>query len=134
MHQIGEVAERVGLSLRTVRHYDEAGLVVPSGHTPGGFRLYTDDDIERLALIKRMKPLGFTLDEMRELLGLRDRLVGTPSTDPAYLQLLDRLRGYAAAATERCESLRTQLVHADAFADTLRREVVRYSHIARDDP
>ena len=80
MHQIGEVAERVGLSLRTVRHYDEAGLVVPSGRTPGGFRLYTDDDIERLALIKRMKPLGFTLDEMRELLALRDRLVGTAPT------------------------------------------------------
>src|SRR5918998_6599180 len=134
LHQIGEVAERVGLSLRTVRHYDEAGLVVPSGRTPGGFRLYTDDDIERLALIKRMKPLGFTLDEMRELLALRDRLVGTDPTDPDYPRLLDHLRGYAAAASDRCETLRTQLVHADAFADTLRREVGRYSHVARDDP
>ena len=134
MHQIGEVAERVGLSLRTVRHYDEAGLVVPSGRTPGGFRLYTDDDIERLALIKRMKPLGFALDEMRELLALRDRLVGTPPTDPAYRPLLDQLQGYATAATERCETLRKQLAHADAFADTLRREVARYSHVARNDP
>ena len=134
MHQIGEVAERVGLSLRTVRHYDEAGLVVPSGRTPGGFRLYTDDDIERLALIKRMKPLGFSLDEMRELLALRDRLVGTAPTDPDYPQLLDHLRGYATAATERCETLRKQLVHADAFADTLRREVTRYSLVARNDP
>ncbi len=134
MHQIGEVAERVGLSLRTVRHYDEAGLVVPSGRTPGGFRLYTNDDIERLALIKRMKPLGFALDQMRELLALRDRLVGTAPTDPAYPQLLDQLRGYATAATERCESLRTQLVHADAFADTLRREVTRYSLVAPNDP
>jgi MerR family transcriptional regulator, copper efflux regulator len=132
LHQIGEVTERVGLSLRTVRHYDEVGLVVPSGHTPGGFRLYTDDDIERLALIKRMKPLGFTLEEMRDLLALRDRLVGTAPTDPEYPVLLDRLRGYATAATERCEHLRTQLVHADAFAHTLRREVERYGHVPPD--
>lgn len=128
MHQIGEVTERVGLSFRTVRHYDEAGLVVPSGRTAGGFRLYTDDDIDRLALIKRMKPLGFSLEEMRELLALRDRLVSTAATDPEYRALLDRLEGYAEAATERCESLRKQLLHADAFAETLRREVERYGH------
>jgi MerR family transcriptional regulator, copper efflux regulator len=134
MHQIGEVAERVGLSLRTVRHYDEAGLVVPSGRTAGGFRLYTDYDIDRLALIKRVKSLGFTLEEMRELLGLRDRLVSTATTAPEYCVLLDRLEGYATAATERCESLRKQLMHADAFADTLRREVERYGHGSPGEP
>jgi len=128
MHQIGEVTERVGLSHRTVRHYDEAGLVVPSGRTAGGFRLYTDDDIERLFLIKRMKPLGFTLEDMRDLLVLRDRLVSTLPSDPGYQSLLERLQAFALAATERCERLRKELMHADAFADTLRREVTRYTH------
>ncbi len=75
MH-IGELAERAGMSLRTIRHYDEVGLLVPSGRTTGGFRVYTGDDLERLLVIRRMKPLGFTLDEMAELLrvvdGLRD--------------------------------------------------------------
>lgn len=133
MHQIGEVAERVGLSLRTVRHYDEVGLVIPSGRTTGGFRLYTDDDVERLALVTRMKPLGFTLGEMCDLLSLRDQLAGSVPAAPEYQSLLGRLQEYATAAAERCESLRTQLAHADAFADTLRHEVARYGGVAGGD-
>ncbi len=62
-HQIGEVAELVGLSLRTIRHYEEVDLVPPSGRSSGGFRLYTDADIARLRLVKHMKPLDFTLEE-----------------------------------------------------------------------
>ena len=65
---IGRVAERVGLSLRTIRYYDEIGLVTPSGRTVGGFRLYSPSDVERLLLIKRMKPLGYSLEEMADLL------------------------------------------------------------------
>src|SRR3954452_20701666 len=73
MH-IGEVAERVGLSLRTIRYYEEVGLITPSARTQGGFRLYTDHDASRLQLVKDMKPLGFSLDEMRDLLTVLDRL------------------------------------------------------------
>lgn len=72
MH-IGELAEKTGLSLRTIRHYDDIGLLKASGRTHGGFRLYSQDDLSRLNLIRRMKPLGFTLDEMIELL----RVIGT---------------------------------------------------------
>ena len=73
MH-IGELADRAGMSLRTIRHYDEVGLLVPSGRTTGGFRVYTAQDLERLLVIRRMKPLGFTLDEMAELLRVVDAL------------------------------------------------------------
>jgi len=59
MHQIGEVADAVGLSLRTIRYYEE-GVAPPSGRAAGGFRLYTDDDIELLRLVKQMKPLDFS--------------------------------------------------------------------------
>ena len=58
--QIGELAERTGLSVRTLRHYDEIGLLRPSARTDGGFRLYTADDESRLLLIRRMKPLGYS--------------------------------------------------------------------------
>ena len=76
--QIGAIAQLVGLSLRTVRYYEEAGLVLPAGRTPGGFRLYDNDAVERLRLIMKMKPLGFTLDEMRLLIETLDELaVGT---------------------------------------------------------
>ena len=58
MH-IGELADRSQMSLRTIRHYDEVGLLKPSGRTEGGFRLYTERDFTRLLVIRRMKPLGF---------------------------------------------------------------------------
>ncbi|WP_341856333.1 MerR family transcriptional regulator [Brachybacterium sp. GPGPB12] len=63
---IGAVAERTELSLRTLRHYDEIGLVNPSERSEGGFRLYSEADVERILLIRRMKPLDFTLEQMRE--------------------------------------------------------------------
>ena len=129
MHQIGEVAEAVGLSLRTIRHYEEVGLVPPSGRSAGGFRLYTDDDIGRLQLVKQMKPLDFTLEEMRDLLDVRARLAGGISESERH-HLLERLRSYAAAAESRCEKLREQVAAAEAMATTLRREAARRSRHA----
>ncbi|MGC5345578.1 MerR family transcriptional regulator [Streptomyces sp. DT24] len=119
--RIGEVAARTELSLRTIRHYDEAGLVTPSARSQGGFRLYTEDDVARLMLIRRMKPLGFTLDEMRDLLAATDRLdSGDPVTGAERAALLERVRHFERAAAERVAHLRTQLSRAEEFADTLR--------------
>lgn len=69
MH-IGELAERTGLSLRTIRHYDDVGLLPATARTEGGFRVYSEDDVERLMVIKQMKPLGFSLEEMADILEL----------------------------------------------------------------
>ena len=122
MHQIGEVATEVGLSLRTIRHYEEVDLVPPSGRTSGGFRLYTDDDIERLRLVKDLKPLGFTLDEMRQVLDLRARLGEIDPDSDAAAEARGLLAGFASVADERCDELRTQLRSAESMADLLRRE------------
>jgi DNA-binding transcriptional MerR regulator len=81
--QIGEVAERIGLSLRTIRYYEEVGLAVPSARSEGGFRLYVEDDVERLPVVMQIKPLRFSLEEMRELLDLLDAGHGA---DPARLR------------------------------------------------
>ncbi|MDP4509378.1 MerR family transcriptional regulator [Nonomuraea turcica] len=115
--QIGEVAERLGLSLRTIRHYEEVGLVVPE-RTPGGFRLYSETDIGRLALVKRMKPLGFSLEEMRDLLEITDRLAAGDD-DPS---LVSRLQMFERAVADRAEKLREQLAMAREFAEQLRRQ------------
>lgn len=69
--QTGEVAERTGLSLRTVRYYDEMGVAEPSARSEAGYRLYSEADVARLELLKRMKSFGLSLDEMR---GLAKRL------------------------------------------------------------
>ena len=114
--QIGQVAERTGLSLRTIRFYEENGLVVPTARSEGGFRLYSEGDVGRLEVIKRMKPLGFSLEEMQELLGLLHDL-GSAGTDRE--QLLDRLRGFHEAATARVTALREQFAVAEGFAATL---------------
>ena len=131
MHQIGEVVQAVGLSLRTVRYYGEMGLAPPSGRSPGGFRLYTDDDIERLRLIKHMKPLGFTLDEMRDLLEVRARLTEDVDDSADRDQAVDKLRMYATLAQERVEQLEEQLRIAKTFAELLRRETDRRPHARR---
>ena len=125
MHQIGEVVEAVSLSLRTIRYYGEMGLAPPSGRSPGGFRLYTDDDIERLKLIKHMKPLGFSLEEMRDLLDARACLTGGVGDDAARERVLGKLKMYAALAQERIERLEEELHIAKEFAHVLRRETSR---------
>ena len=84
--QIGHVAARTDLSLRSLRHWDEVGLLRPSGRSEGGFRLYTETDVQKILLIRRMKPLGFTLEQMSA--AMRDieelRRPGSPrSTAPA---------------------------------------------------
>lgn len=114
--QIGQVAERTGLSLRTIRFYEENGLVVPTDRTGGGFRLYSEDDVARLEVIKRMKPLGFTLEEVQELLTLlADLDAGTGD----HALLVDRLRMFHEAATARVTALKEQLAVAEGFAETL---------------
>ncbi|MFD3675484.1 MerR family transcriptional regulator [Streptomyces sp. NPDC058613] len=119
--QIGEVAARTELSLRTIRHYEETGLVVPSARSQGGFRLYTKTDVQRLMVIRRMKPLGFTLDQMRDLLDATDQLDGKGDLEADEREaLLKRVREYEEVAAEQVAKLRVQLARAEDFAATLR--------------
>lgn len=122
MHRIGHVARAVGLSLRTVRYYEEVGLALPSGRTDGGFRLYNEADIARLELIKQLKPLEFTLEEMRDLLEVRDALTGEDGHEDDRRQLAEHLAGYVAVAEQRAEGLRAQLDAVEAVTDRLKRE------------
>ena len=121
--RIGELAERTGLSLPTLRHYDETGLLTPSGRTAGNFRLYSEADYERLMVIRRMKPLGFSVEEMRELLVVVDGLRGPGGpSGPDRADLLHRLHAFQEAAAERRAKLQRQLDRADEFISILRQE------------
>ncbi|TPW71524.1 MerR family transcriptional regulator [Schumannella sp. 10F1B-5-1] len=110
-HRIGEVAEANGLSLRSLRHWDEVGLLTPSGRTAGGFREYTDADLERLLLIRRMKPLGYTLEQMGELLAVVDD-VDAPGRASTLATWLDDAR-------TRQEDLHRKAGMADEFVERL---------------
>ena len=117
---IGAFSAATGLTIPALRHYDEIGLLKPSGRTDGGFRLYTEPDLERLLLIRRMKPLGFALDEMVELLRIIE--ARAVASDPALDRNADDgFRRYLEEAQARREKLRAQLAMADEFVDRLSR-------------
>jgi DNA-binding transcriptional MerR regulator len=65
---IGDVAEQSGVSVKTLRHYDEIGLLTPSGRGDNGYRLYDDADIARLQQITSLKQLGFSLEQIGDFL------------------------------------------------------------------
>ncbi|WP_052274329.1 MerR family transcriptional regulator [Arthrobacter sp. L77] len=113
MH-IGELADRTGLSLRTLRHYDEVGLLRPSGRTDGGFRVYSEGDFTRLTRIRQARALKFSLEEIGELLDVltaRSGYHGLVELDAMETLLAEarRRRTKLAADLERADDLITQL-------------------------
>ncbi|MCR1785600.1 MerR family transcriptional regulator [Nocardioides carbamazepini] len=121
MH-IGEVAARTELSLRSLRHWDDVGLLRPSGRTEGGFRLYTEADVEKILVIRRMKPLGFTLDQMSA--AMRDlEVLADPAATDRHPAARERLVELLADAGERRTKLERQLGMADEFITQLNRQL-----------
>ena len=72
--RIGILAKKAGLSVRAVRYYEERGLLNPSGHSSGGFRLYGEDSLKRLELIAFLKGLDLSLAEIRQIFDARGGL------------------------------------------------------------
>lgn len=95
--KIGEVARRTGLSVRTLRHYDGLGLLVPGTRTDGAHRLYTSADVRRLLAIQHLKALGLCLADVRSALD-----------DPAFDAAV-ALADHIAAVEERLTTLRDLL-------------------------
>ena len=69
--KIGEVADRGGVNLQTIRYYEREGLLPQPPRLPSGYRVYSEPTVRRVRFIKRAQELGFTLAEIRELLSLR---------------------------------------------------------------
>jgi DNA-binding transcriptional MerR regulator len=116
VYQVGEVAERVRLSHRTVRYYDDQGLL-SAARSAGNYRLYSESDIQRMLTIRRMKPLGFSLDEMRHVLAVLDR-VDREGAQAPELEL--ELRRAIDDVRERRDKLAEQMAGADDFLAALR--------------
>ncbi|MGH3031238.1 MAG: heavy metal-responsive transcriptional regulator [Gaiellaceae bacterium] len=71
--RIGELAGRLDLNTKTIRYYEDVGLLPPARRSPAGYRLYDADDERRLRFIASARRAGFSLGEIREMLALRDR-------------------------------------------------------------
>jgi DNA-binding transcriptional MerR regulator len=106
--KVGELARRTGLTVRTLHHYDEIGLLKPSLHTEAGYRLYTRADVARLQQVVSLRQLGFALDEVRDCL---DR----PGFAP-----LEVIRLHVARLREQIELQRKLCERLEALAEHLR--------------
>lgn len=123
--QIGDFADRVGLSQRTIRHYEEVGLLSQAERSQGGFRLYCEDDVQRMLVIKQMKPLGFTLEQMRDVLDLRGRLAQPGLSAKTRIALRRELGAYLLVVEEKIAALREQAAQGQAFAAELRAQTAQ---------
>ncbi|MDQ2951520.1 MAG: MerR family transcriptional regulator [Chloroflexota bacterium] len=88
-YRIGELASRVGLTERTIRYYEELGLLESVKRLDGGVRVYTDDDVRRLRYIRKLKTLGLTLQEMAELEKMYQDHRSNRTVLPRLMELLD---------------------------------------------
>ena len=104
--KIGELARRTGLTVRTLHHYDHVGLLSPSGRSDGGFRLYSQDDVERLHRILVLRQLGYPLADMRRLLAAA---TPDPSLLDQHIAFLDRQLRQTQMLKNRLERLRTRM-------------------------
>ena len=71
--KIGELADRVGVTTKAIRFYESIGLVPNPPRTPSGYRVYAEADVDRLTFIRTAQSLGLSLDEIGEIIALRDR-------------------------------------------------------------
>lgn len=101
-YRIGEVAAKVGLTERTIRYYEELGLLESVKRLDGGVRVYTDEDVRRLKYIGKLKTLGLTLQEMLELERMYQRHRSNRNVLPRLIELLD---AHLATANERMNEL-----------------------------
>jgi MerR family transcriptional regulator, repressor of the yfmOP operon len=135
--RIGEVAERVGITTRTIRYYEELGLLgAHAGRTKGAHRVYTEADVVRLReLIRLRDALGLTLDELVELAeaeearaALRDQWHGDPS-DEERLRILDQA---LALVDQQLELVSARQQVLAAFADELKTKRTRLRRLRRE--
>ncbi|MBO0857111.1 MAG: heavy metal-responsive transcriptional regulator [Chloracidobacterium sp.] len=110
--RIGEIALRAGVSIDTVRYYERRRLLPPAARSEGGFRLFTPDAVRRVQFIKQAQELGFSLDEIGELLTnggaeecrrVRDHLKGKLTELDERIRLMRNFRKTLARHLTACE-------------------------------
>jgi Hg(II)-responsive transcriptional regulator len=115
---IGRVAAEVGVNIQTIRYYERRGLLAPPERTRSGYRQYSGDAVSRLRFIRHAQELGFSLSEVKELLGLRVARAGAAcdaverSTRQKFERVkhkiasLERMQGALERLAEACKSRR----------------------------
>ncbi|AFZ36519.1 transcriptional regulator, MerR family [Stanieria cyanosphaera PCC 7437] len=118
--KIGELQNRTGVSIKTIRYYEQLGLIKAVTRTEGGFRLFNVETIHRLALIKRAQSLGLSLQEISDILTIRDR--GSLPCDQVKQQLQNKVNQIEQRIQE-LQLLKAQLISLIKNTENLPHEV-----------
>lgn len=121
-YAIGEISRLVGLSQRTIRYYEEIGLLLSVRRIENGKRVYTDHDVRRLKFINRLKVLGLSLAEMVELEKIYRKQRNNREILPKLLAILDER---AAQIDERLAQLATLKKEIREYQQRLRNKVLQ---------
>lgn len=114
-YQIGAVAQLVHLSLRTLRYWEEEGLISPTARTAGGFRMYSEADIARVRLVRSMKAADLSIEELRELLVAVEAVNGAAG-DEERAAAAERVAAFVRRIRERLEILRGRMAETEEAA------------------
>lgn len=109
--KIGDVAERGGVNLQTIRYYEREGLLPQAPRLPSGYRMFPESAVRRVRFIKRAQELGFSLAEIRELLSLRE------NADAGAQDMRERARAKVADIEEKIRTLRAMKNALNALAE-----------------
>ncbi|RMF93639.1 MAG: MerR family transcriptional regulator [Candidatus Schekmanbacteria bacterium] len=90
--KIGEIARKANTTIRTLRYYEEEGILTPSGRTAGGVRCYNDDDLKKLMAIQMLKKLNMSLAEIKNLINARkENKIGGKAAKKIFKKLQDKI-------------------------------------------
>jgi DNA-binding transcriptional MerR regulator len=129
--QIGEVAERTGVTQRTLRFYEEKGLLRPPSRMDGGFRLYTEEDIQRVQEIRRLQNLlGLSLAEIKLMVEADEALqhIRAEYRRDADVDLrIAQLRQARTITEQQRAIVRQKLEQLQAMSDDIERRLERFN-------
>lgn len=113
MYKIDEVTKQTGLTKRTLRYYEEIGLIHPPERSEGNIRLYTDEDVERIKKIVEAKEvLGITLQEMQYFLSLKERMEQRKNSDnPRDREVIQEIAHMLTSQIETLDKKMLQMKH-----------------------
>ena len=113
MMHIGRLAQQAGTTTRAVRYYEEMGLIKPEGRSPGGFRYYSDQQLDRLRMILSLKGMEFDLDQIKTIL---DKQSNNETGGKLASAMLSDLNS-------RLDEVDRQLEHYQQLKDKLRQNI-----------
>ncbi len=128
---IGQAAKQSGISAKMIRYYESIGLIGPAVRTDSGYRVYSDQDLHTLRFVRRARDLGFSVEQMNELLALwKDRSRASADVKRIALEHVDELERKAESLREMAATLKhlAQHCHGDERPDCPILESLGCSH------